>query len=218
MFTHGLIPAHAGKTERWCPLNSTLRAHPRSRGENGQPVVDLIINVGSSPLTRGKRLDRSDHGTDSGLIPAHAGKTSTPLAGLQRARAHPRSRGENSLRHTSRCLQWGSSPLTRGKQATERECIETYRLIPAHAGKTILRGARPPRSRAHPRSRGENTARLVRVLRGRGSSPLTRGKRRENRRERHARGLIPAHAGKTAGSPGPSRTWGAHPRSRGENR
>ena len=50
-----------------------------------------------------------------------------------------------------------------------------------------------------------------------GSSPLTRGKRWTFRRAHLSLGLIPAHAGKTAGG---ASTWlpmPAHPRSRGEN-
>ena len=31
---HGLIPAHAGKTERQQPAQANPEAHPRSRGEN----------------------------------------------------------------------------------------------------------------------------------------------------------------------------------------
>ena len=51
-----------------------------------------------------------------------------------------------------------------------------------------------------------------------GSSPLTRGKPSTLPATDHLIGLIPAHAGKTAASRGPSLLVGAHPRSRGENR
>ena len=50
-----------------------------------------------------------------------------------------------------------------------------------------------------------------------GSSPLTRGKRRAAFAHTTHPGLIPAHAGKTAGPPPPISTQTAHPRSRGEN-
>ena len=50
-----------------------------------------------------------------------------------------------------------------------------------------------------------------------GSSPLTRGKQRPSWHEVPRRGLIPAHAGKTASASPPVRAWAAHPRSRGEN-
>ena len=50
----GLIPAHAGKTSRALSALGSLGAHPRSRGENLTPAGRLVIDGGSSPLTRGK--------------------------------------------------------------------------------------------------------------------------------------------------------------------
>ena len=51
-----LIPAWAGKTDARSRHWLQAPAHPRVGGENGQPVVDLIINVGSSPRGRGKHF------------------------------------------------------------------------------------------------------------------------------------------------------------------
>ena len=91
-------------------------------------------------------------------------------------------------------------------------------LIPAHAGKTLVRRELQARASAHPRSRGENISCAARIASSLGSSPLTRGKHDEALADELARGLIPAHAGKTA--VGSMRLWvrAAHPRSRGENR
>ena len=50
-----------------------------------------------------------------------------------------------------------------------------------------------------------------------GSSPLTRGKRQQDRDPGEAARLIPAHAGKTPDRNRPARHDRAHPRSRGEN-
>ena len=131
----------------------------------------------------------------------------------------------------------GSSPLTRGKHQTDRVRIHSRglipahagktqqwpqpsasgRLIPAHAGKTAFSG--PPRwgFSAHPRSRGENPH-LVSVVRmDEGSSPLTRGKRKNGVSAPGLDGLIPAHAGKTLHHPECTKMRPAHPRSRGEN-
>ena len=91
----------------------------------------------------------------------------------------------------------GSSPLTRGKQWQKRRPGDQGRLIPAHAGKTCFWSCLQARSRAHPRSRGENTDRAVRALGVAGSSPLTRGKLDRRGRLQARAGLIPAHAGKT---------------------
>ena len=51
----GLIPAHAGKTVPSAPSSSSIRAHPRSRGENAGRPARSQNHDGSSPLTRGKR-------------------------------------------------------------------------------------------------------------------------------------------------------------------
>ena len=90
-------------------------------------------------------------------------------------------------------------------------------LIPAHAGKTLLRLSRSRAARAHPRSRGENDRRTYPELARVGSSPLTRGKRGHGRHVLGCSGLIPAHAGKTPEAAIPRSCQGAHPRSRGEN-
>ena len=50
----GLIPAHAGKTDRGEALGSWIGAHPRSRGENESGRSGTSSLLGSSPLTRGK--------------------------------------------------------------------------------------------------------------------------------------------------------------------
>ena len=50
----GLIPARAGKTRLCARRSSTAWAHPRSRGENGIVALTIKVEVGSSPLARGK--------------------------------------------------------------------------------------------------------------------------------------------------------------------
>ena len=96
----------------------------------------------------------------------------------------------------------------------DRVCLG---LIPAHAGKTIAiaRCVRP--CWAHPRSRGENCPGRRWSARGWGSSPLTRGKHGRQDSSASARGLIPAHAGKTVTPEFSRAPLRAHPRSRGEN-
>ena len=172
----GLIPAHAGKTRTSRLSRLYVRAHPRSRGENGQPVADLIINVGSSPLTRGKLVRVLLCTSGQRLIPAHAGKTATPCVAALATAAHPRSRGENGFSSWIFTQVSGSSPRTRGKRRRRRPGDPPHGLIPAHAGKTTHADARLTHARAHPRSRGENGASGTCRSPSRGSSPLTRGK------------------------------------------
>ena len=193
----GLIPAHAGKTPRAHQHRPRPRAHPRSRGENVRSWAVTSGVGGSSPLTRGKHPDVRAGRRRSGLIPAHAGKTTDRSEGHSERGAHPRSRGENPH---PRLLPFPG----RG-------------LIPAHAGKTVGDGASRHPSPAHPRSRGENGIEGAKRCVTPGSSPLTRGKRACSTWRGPRTWLIPAHAGKTR-----CRRWcrscrWAHPRSRGEN-
>ena len=91
---------------------------------------------GSSPLTRGKLGDLPKDCLATRLIPAHAGKTLPCTSLLPKKRAHPRSRGENTLPSWQPTLCEGSSPLTRGKPGEPGRPPRVDRLIPAHAGKT----------------------------------------------------------------------------------
>ena len=154
--------------------------------------------MGSSPLTRGKLHGRALHVESDGLIPAHAGKTTGLLRRGFCVRAHPRSRGENVLEAQGEGHRQGSSPLTRGKPTRP-----VSRSMP---------------TTAHPRSRGENGSDCRSMISGHGSSPLTRGKHTFTEQRPRWKGLIPAHAGKTARRAVRPVLVRAHPRSRGENR
>ena len=174
-------------------------------------------NAGSSPLTRGKLVAAIIFNYDTGLIPAHAGKTSSGACRTRPPGAHPRSRGENLKAHDGHTHVAGSSPLTRGKPARTGLRNRPRGLIPAHAGKTEGPERMTSPRRAHPRSRGENPNTGVRKRFVTGSSPLTRGKLGLNLTLTRGLRLIPAHAGKTNRSPWRLVYFGAHPRSRGEN-
>ena len=120
---------------------------------------------------------------------------------------------------TYNVAQWvrGSSPLTRGKHALSIRVRRALGLIPAHAGKTLPVSPRRSRTRAHPRSHGENMGLPIGYVSTPGSSPLTRGKRASGWHGASCGGLIPAHAGKTDQRGARGSTRAAHPRSRGEN-
>ena len=114
---HGLIPAHAGKTRKWPRLTRSPVAHPRSRRENRPCDSHSAAIAGSSPLTRGKPSAAPLGDPQWRLIPAHAGKTAHCLGSGPATWAHPRSRGENEAHCLVPSGVYGSSPLTRGKQA-----------------------------------------------------------------------------------------------------
>ena len=193
----GLIPAHAGKTGPCARWSCGYAAHPRSRGENVEQAVSEGRLRGSSPLTRGKRIVSSARVIVIGLIPAHAGKTDRSGIARKDTGAHPRSRGENTIRLRHAASTSGSSPLTRGKPRVRHGAGRRGGLIPAHAGKTARAPTSPTSPRAHPRSRGENGLGEAVLDHLQGSSPLTRGKRTRGSGPGSSPGLIPAHAGKT---------------------
>ena len=172
----GLIPAHAGKTGPPRRSAGRSRAHPRSRGENRSGLLSATMRTGSSPLTRGKRVNPRETRASGRLIPAHAGKTRS-VASMSTVRpAHPRSRGENRPLVNRFLARDGSSPLTRGKRDPAVRRRRAGRLIPAHAGKTRRPTGYGRDCEAHPRSRGENRMACHSGQSGVGSSPLTRGK------------------------------------------
>ena len=152
-----------------------------------------------------------------GLIPAHAGKTIMWIVLWFGLTAHPRSRGENVCVVCDRLLGCGSSPLTRGKLGVRYSVHRVTGLIPAHAGKTVMRVMRARLLTAHPRSRGENCLVIPPGPVVVGSSPLTRGKPEMLPGVGYQSRLIPAHAGKTTRRTRPRLMSPAHPRSRGEN-
>ena len=195
--TRRLIPAHAGKTLHHGKARWPRPAHPRSRGENPEVRPMMVRDLGSSPLTRGKRRPRVPRAGGHGLIPAHAGKTRENRGEIGSAWAHPRSRGENALLAPGDGKDLGSSPLTRGKRQRQWPASRRPGLIPAHAGKTRSQQWTQCPPPAHPRSRGENEVAAVDTMPATGSSPLTRGKPGGTLGGAGGRRLIPAHAGKT---------------------
>ena len=131
-----LIPAHAGKTAPLPRLERSRPAHPRACGENQGNLFPPDIPIGSSPRMRGKRAGSGAGAGASGLIPAHAGKTSRLRRAGSHARAHPRACGENRAKRSSTYAARGSSPRMRGKRLIFRGDGRRRGLIPAHAGKT----------------------------------------------------------------------------------
>ena len=72
--------------------------------------------------------------------------------------AHPRACGENTIADQLLHLLVGSSPRMRGKPLFQIFALAEPRLIPAHAGKTVIVRSVSVRSPAHPRACGENIA------------------------------------------------------------
>ena len=95
----------------------------------------------------------------------------------------------------------GSSPLTRGTRHAHIRVDLVQGIIPAYAGNTGSARVTGCWCWDHPRLRGEHdtTGQADDLVAG--SSPLTRGTRRGQRRSRRQSRIIPAYAGNTRGPP-----------------
>ena len=111
----------------------------------------------------------------------------------------------------------GSSPHARGAPAQRRGRVRALGIIPACAGSTPRIMTPLPRSRDHPRMRGEHQPYLGIELEMEGSSPHARGARASSRCHNRRIGIIPACAGSTCPSLLPCRLRTDHPRMRGEH-
>ena len=150
------IPAHAGKTGYSIGEGSAAGEHPRARGENAYALLENNGASGTSPRTRGKRIQHQSQNPRLRNIPAHAGKTRSVVHQGRNGAEHPRARGENAFSKVLVIGFSGTSPRTRGKRKNSLPCTKIFRNIPAHAGKTLPLREVVIGFAEHPRARGEN--------------------------------------------------------------
>ena len=112
---------------------------------------------------------------------------------------------------------YGSSPLMRGTHEVENIGSNAVRIIPAHAGNTVMTANLREWRQDHPRSCGEHQMGQVAELSGIGSSPLMRGTRSKYLEGIFLSRIIPAHAGNTTFDVIHTSNSSDHPRSCGEH-
>ena len=146
---------------------------------------------------RGKLIWNNSTRSNERITPAHAGKTFILRVYPRKIQDHPRACGENSKRVFCRWAKRGSPPRMRGKPHSLCNFSESFRITPAHAGKTLSATAwrrltlgSPPRMRGKPAS-WEFVMPLI--------------------------GITPAHAGKTIKLGAWKHESRDHPRACGEN-
>ncbi len=88
--------------------------HPRSRGEQSTDAPPASPPGGSPPLARGAGIMHATLWCSSRITPARAGSRPPAPRASGSGRDHPRSRGEQTPRTTSRFMPSGSPPLARG--------------------------------------------------------------------------------------------------------
>ena len=213
----GLIPAYAGKTQQHECDAAQSSAHPRVCGENQVQSIHQGKHSGSSPRMRGKLDHNAKDMPHRGLIPAYAGKTTAGVLALSASAAHPRVCGEHPVSSNRAAVTRGSSPRMRGKRAGPGRSGGPCGLIPAYAGKTLVKVPSTREWVAHPRVCGENTCGRGIGFGAFGSSPRMRGKLAESLTNDLSGGLIPAYAGKTSKRRRHLESLAAHPRVCGEN-
>ena len=149
--------------------------HPRACGANYLYLMLMIPHPGSSPRMRGKLVQNGGSAYDNRIIPAHAGQTISRRCPLSPTPDHPRACGANWGLGRGIQRGHGSSPRMRGKPRSYTFEDVYNRIIPAHAGQTVV----------------------VWCGLSIGSSPRMRGKPIAQRAYLCGRRIIPAHAGQT---------------------
>ena len=149
--TPRIIPAHAGQTSDYFSSEIISSDHPRACGANLIVFGVVHTHLGSSPRMRGKLEVKEFKSTATRIIPAHAGQTSTLGMTVVRPSDHPRACGANFATLVGSQLQNGSSPRMRGKHVHACGPSASRRIIPAHAGQTLLKRSSMVVSQDHPR-------------------------------------------------------------------
>ena len=133
-----IIPAHAGNTPGAAQPERIQPDHPRARGEHFLASPALRTGGGSSPRTRGTLSTGAAGCARYRIIPAHAGNTVRWAASTTTKTDHPRARGEHPRAWSTLRPRSGSSPRTRGTLQLLRGVLPPRRIIPAHAGNTLV--------------------------------------------------------------------------------
>ena len=151
----GITPAHAGKSSQRNLHFRQLGDHPRTCGEKprggrlGKPAP------GSPPHMRGKEAQYTAKTCETGITPAHAGKSYHCFARRALYPDYPRTCGEKVRASTLKNRHAGSPPHMRGKVPRILTSAACSGITPAHAGKRPLPPARRQTLRDHPRTCGE---------------------------------------------------------------
>ena len=108
---------------------------------------------------RGKAAELSKELSETGITPAHAGKSARPLAWLTLCGDHPRTCGEKPVVTHVVFIRSGSPPHMRGKVRLRYTAAFLAGITPAHAGKSSFERLQDRLRGDHPRTCGEKTCR-----------------------------------------------------------
>ena len=200
------------------PAGRSSPDHPRACGELGSNPMDISVRTGSSPRMRGTRLGRKKPFRFVRIIPAHAGNSGYDSASSNSPPDHPRACGELGGHRRHRVARPGSSPRMRGTRAPPGQPQPPPRIIPAHAGNSLVRLVMLNLLADHPRACGELDSKPLNLCKSVGSSPRMRGTPAAAVGIVWGIRIIPAHAGNSLAPLRTDRTGSDHPRACGELR
>ena len=193
----GNTPAYAGKTGGSEQQKDAFEKHPRLRGEDRTQRRSGKHAAETPPLTRGRPFKEPVVEVRQRNTPAYAGKTPPECIQGKRQKKHPRLRGEDEGYPRTISDAQETPPLTRGRQGARHLCRPVRGNTPAYAGKTRCLPWFHEVLWKHPRLRGEDFLKRLRLLLNPETPPLTRG-RPVSRSGRHeVVRNTPAYAGKT---------------------
>ena len=194
---HGITPAYAGKSVSANPNSLQERDHPRLCGEKHAFKKSAQYNRGSPPPMRGKGEFVMPVISCKGITPAYAGKRWYAQNSSCQCQDHPRLCGEKMCDVQSANRAEGSPPPMRGKVCDSSHAINTFRITPAYAGKSVIPPALLGCPWDHPRLCGEKCTGRVCNQQIPGSPPPMRGKANFVGAPPSRLGITPAYAGKS---------------------
>ena len=192
-----IIPADAGSTALEYSKESCRRDHPRGCGEHSGSSGPCGYLEGSSPRMRGA--------------------LSTCICDGRPRGDHPRGCGEHCDKCNTPFVELGSSPRMRGAHSAGGAVPPVFGIIPADAGSTRERAARPSAVGDHPRGCGEHGLAGATIFASAGSSPRMRGALSLTIAWAQRLRIIPADAGSTLLTGFIVVNMGDHPRGCGEH-
>ena len=135
--SHGIIPAGAGLTSASLGFGSSDGDHPRGCGAHAEKDLGIAPGEGSSPRVRGSLCQWEGLERRTGIIPAGAGLTGSPMTKSCWRRDHPRGCGAHTAELASAIVKTGSSPRVRGSPRRGHKEQLHAGIIPAGAGLTV---------------------------------------------------------------------------------
>ena len=133
-----ITPAYAGNTLSCFHCYSSIKDHPRLRGEHGYVIRFTRNHEGSPPPTRGTPPPGIYASNVHRITPAYAGNTGGSIVRACVYWDHPRLRGEHLRLYIQTGVTLGSPPPTRGTQIFWIAGIHVFRITPAYAGNTTI--------------------------------------------------------------------------------